>query len=72
MLQSMGDCEELGHDWATEQQIGTSMVVQWLRLQAPNAAGLGSVPGQGTRSHKPQLRPGTAKEINIFKNWKKW
>ena len=32
------------------------MVVQWLRLQAPNAAGLGSVPGQGTRSHKPQLK----------------
>ena len=35
---------------------GTSLVVQWLRLQAPNAGGPGSIPGQGTRSHMPQLR----------------
>ena len=27
------------------------MVVQWLRLHAPNAGGPGSIPGQGTRSH---------------------
>ena len=39
-------------------------MVQWLRPHAPNARGLGSIPGQGTRSHMPQLRPGTAKEIN--------
>ena len=26
-------------------------MVQWLRLCAPNAVGLGSIPGQGTRSH---------------------
>ena len=25
--------------------------VQWLRLCAPNARGLGSIPGQGTRFH---------------------
>ena len=25
------------------------------RLRAPNAGGLGSIPGQGTRSHVPQL-----------------
>ena len=31
--------------------LGTSLVVQWLRLHAPNAGGLGSIPGQGTRSH---------------------
>ena len=31
-------------------------VVQWLRLQAPNAGGLGLITGQGTRSHTPQLR----------------
>ena len=31
-------------------------MVQWLRLHAPNAGGLGSVPGQGTRSHVPELR----------------
>ncbi|TEA32806.1 hypothetical protein DBR06_SOUSAS4210129 [Sousa chinensis] len=32
------------------------MVVQWVRLHAPNAGGLGSIPGQGTRSHMPQPR----------------
>ena len=30
---------------------GTSLVAQWLRLQAPNAGGPGSIPGQATRSH---------------------
>ena len=30
---------------------GTSLVVQWLRLCAPSARGLGLIPGQGTRSH---------------------
>ena len=40
---------------------GTSLVVQWLRLHAPNAGGLRSIPGQGTRSRKPQLRPSAAK-----------
>ena len=29
---------------------GTSLVVHWLRLRAPNVGGLGSIPGQGTRS----------------------
>ena len=28
---------------------------QWLRSHAPNAGGLGSIPGQGARSHTPQL-----------------
>ena len=35
---------------------GTSLVVQWVRLCAPNAGGLGSIAGWGTRSHMPQLR----------------
>ena len=35
---------------------GTSLVVHWLRLLAPNARGLGSILGQGTRSHKPHLK----------------
>ena len=47
-----------------------SLVVQWLRLWAPNAGGLGSTPGQGTKSlHSAtkkfcllQLRPSTAKK----------
>ena len=49
-------------------------MVQWLRLYALNAGGLGSIPGQGTRFHKPQLivhmpqlRPSTAKLINLKK-----
>ena len=35
---------------------GTYLVVQWLRLCTPNAGGLGSIPGQGTRSHMAQLK----------------
>ena len=35
---------------------GTSLVVQWLRLCAPNAGGLGSIPGRGTRPYMPQLK----------------
>ena len=52
-------------------------MVQWLGLHTSNAGGLGSVPGQGTRFHKPQLkiprlqvRPSTAKYINKFINIK--
>ena len=30
--------------------LGTSLVVQWVRLRTPKAGGLGSIPGQGTRS----------------------
>ena len=46
---------------------GTSLVIQWLKLHAPKAGGLGSIPGQETRSHMPQLRPSTAKSINQLK-----
>ena len=35
---------------------GTSLVVEWLRLCAPNSGGLGSIPGQGTTSHTLQLK----------------
>ncbi|TEA16657.1 hypothetical protein DBR06_SOUSAS20610043, partial [Sousa chinensis] len=28
-----------------------SLVAQWIRLQAPNAGGPGSIAGQGTRSY---------------------
>ncbi|TEA39970.1 hypothetical protein DBR06_SOUSAS2910009, partial [Sousa chinensis] len=34
----------------------TSLVVQQLTLHAPNAGGLGSIPGQGIRSRLRQLR----------------
>ena len=46
--------------------LGTSLVVQWLRLQAPNAGGLGLIPGQGTRSHMPQLKMSCA----AIKTWR--
>ena len=36
--------------------VQTSLVVQWLRLQAPNAGGLGLIPGQEIRFNMPQLR----------------
>ena len=45
-------------------RLGTSLVVQWLRLRAPHAGSPDSIPGQGTRSHMLQLRPGTAKQVN--------
>ena len=38
----------------------TSLVVQWLRLQAPNAGSPRSILGQGTRSHMLQLIPAAA------------
>ena len=38
-----------------------SLVVQWLRLRAPSAGGLRSIPGQGTSSPTSQLRPGAAR-----------
>ena len=31
-------------------------MVQWLRLWASSVGGPGSIPGQETRSHMPQLR----------------
>ena len=36
--------------------MGTSLVVQCLSLCAPSAGSPGSIPGQETRSHMPQLR----------------
>ena len=32
-------------------EAGTPLAAQWLRLCAPNAGSLGLIPGQGTRSH---------------------
>ena len=50
---------------------GTSLVVQWLRLCTPNAGGLGSIPGGGTRSCIPQLRSCIAKYDKIKINIKR-
>ena len=38
------------------ERIRASLVVQWLRLQAPDAGSLGSILGQGDRSHMSQLK----------------
>ena len=46
---------------------GTSLVVQWLRLHAPDAGALGLILSKGTISHIAQLRSGTAKETYIKK-----
>ena len=35
---------------------GTFLVLEWLRLIAPNAGGPGSIPGQRTRSHTTHLK----------------
>ena len=40
----------------SELHLGTSRVVQQLRLHAPKAGGWGSIPGQETRSHMLQLK----------------
>ena len=43
---------------------GTSLVVQWLRLHTLSAGGPGSIPGQGTRSRKLQLRPSSVQSLS--------
>ena len=47
---------------------GTCLEVQWLRLQAPNAGSPRSVPGQGTRSHVPQISLGTVTTEHVCHN----
>ena len=47
---SQGEGEEAGNT-VKGFKLGTSLVVQWLRLCAPNAGVLGLITGQGTRSH---------------------
>ena len=42
--------------WTLKSNLGTSLVVQWLRLHVSNTGEPGSIPGQGTRSHRLQLR----------------
>ena len=45
-----------------EAEVGTSLAAQGLRLHTSKAGGVGLIPGQGTRSYMPQLRPGAAKK----------
>ena len=55
-----GDNDFKGGNSVKIRSLGTSLVVQWLRLLTPNAGSLSSIPGQGTRSHTPQLRSNTS------------
>ena len=51
-------------DWALKNYYrGISLVVQWLRVHDPSAEGLGSIPGQEARFHRPHLKspPASAK-----------
>ena len=55
----------------SKQQRGTSPVIQWLSLRAPNAGGLGSIPGQGTRSHMHAATKTRRSQINKYINNKR-
>ena len=48
------------------RRLGTSLMVQWLRLHVPNAWGLGSIPGQGIKSHMQQLRLRAVKKVIFY------
>ena len=49
-------CQVLRLRVSFEALLGTSLVVQWPGLRAPNAAGPGLIPAQGTRSCMLQLK----------------
>ena len=42
--------------------VGTSLVVQWLRICISTAGGPGSIPGWGIRSHMPLLKSNKIKD----------
>ena len=64
-----GQKRSLLSHWDARQQhflfhkslMGTSLVGQGVRLQAPNAEGPGSIPGHGNGSHRLQLRVPTTR-----------
>ena len=62
-------CKRLGSIGSSERLkinlVGTSLLVQWLRLCPPKAGVPGSIPSQGTKSHMLQLKipSATTKEI---------
>ena len=42
---------------------GASLAVQWIRLQAPTAGGVGLIPGWGLRCHMWQGKKKTVKRM---------
>ena len=61
---SRGHTHILDNTVLKSKGIGTSLVAQWLRLQASNAGGLGSIPGRGTRSHMRAATKTRCNQIN--------
>ena len=55
----MGKLRHREQSW--KASAGNSLVVQCPGHHAPKAGGSGLIPGQGTRSYMPQLKPGAAK-----------
>ena len=55
-VNAMGPCFQKNNDLGKTEAYMASLVVQWLRRSAPSAGVLGSISGQGTRSHMLQLR----------------
>ena len=53
-----------------EKMARTSLVVQWLRLNTPNAGGSGSILGQGTRSL--MVQPKFPMELHRSGRWWQW
>ena len=50
--------------------LGTSLVVQWLRLHASNAGGTGLIPGQGSKiphGERPKKERGVSLLMNKIK-----
>ena len=47
-------------------EFGASLVVWWLRLHAPNAGSQGSIPRQGTRSQRQQLKGSYMPKLKIL------
>ena len=53
-----------------KSKLGTSPVVQWLRLWASTAGGMGSIPGWGTKvPHAVQCGQKTKKLIFLYVLW---
>ena len=59
LIKPLPSCKQIYQEQNTVP--GISLVVQWLRLCVPNAGVLGSIPGQGTRSHMLKLKIPNAK-----------
>ena len=55
------EADDIRKRWQEYTEERAPLVAQQLRLWALNAGGLGSIPGQGTRSHMLQLEPRAAK-----------